>query len=440
MILRINNPRRAEIFISGGRHTAEQVRALTGATVVISGGVFNMATMVPCCHLRVRGVDYATDGWKYTGYGWSNDKADLKPVCSKNKVTVDNYICDSWMITEGKPEDMIYDPAQGGKRGNMAIGRMRDGSIIIDAHDDETDRITPEDMQAELCAIGVWDALRLDGGDSVQLNMEGLDLFSTDSKGNRRKCHNYICFWGEVIRLAPDDDEKKEKMSMTEKELRQKVVDTALAWEGRKEADGSFREIIDLYNSNDPLPVGYKVKYTDEWCATFVSAVFIKLGLTDIAPPECGCERMISLHKKLLTWQEADAYIPAPGDILMYDWQDNGKGDCTGWADHVGIVVSVADGVITLIEGNKKNSVKRVTLKVNAKTIRGYCLPDYASKAAALPDEPVSPDSPDTWAAKSCAKGVKKGLVQGDGQGHYGWREPITLQQLMVIMDRNGEL
>lgn len=86
---------------------------------------------------------------------------------------------------------------------------------------------------------------------------------------------------------------------MTEKELRQKVVDTAVSYLGCKEANGSHRKIIDLYNSHKPLARGYAVKYTDAWCSTFASAVAIACGLTDIIPTECGCERHIDLFKKL---------------------------------------------------------------------------------------------------------------------------------------------
>ena len=53
---------------------------------------------------------------------------------------------------------------------------------------------------------------------------------------------------------------------------REGIITAAKAWLGLNEADGSFREIIDLYNSITPLPVGYKVNYTDAWCATFISA------------------------------------------------------------------------------------------------------------------------------------------------------------------------
>ena len=63
---------------------------------------------------------------------------------------------------------------------------------------------------------------------------------------------------------------------MTEQQVRELVVSTARAWLGKIERDGSHREIIDLYNAHKPLARGYAVKYTDAWCATFVSAVAIK--------------------------------------------------------------------------------------------------------------------------------------------------------------------
>jgi hypothetical protein len=78
---------------------------------------------------------------------------------------------------------------------------------------------------------------------------------------------------------------------------------------------------------------------------------------------------------------EKDEYVPSPGDIVMYDWQDNGRGDNTGTPDHVGFVVSLNGTTMTIIEGNKGEAVAYRALNVNGKYIRGYCLPDYASKA-----------------------------------------------------------
>jgi len=63
---------------------------------------------------------------------------------------------------------------------------------------------------------------------------------------------------------------------MTEAQLRQKVVSVMVGWLGLSEVNGGHRKIIDIYNGQKPLPVGYKVKYTDDWCATGVSAAFIQ--------------------------------------------------------------------------------------------------------------------------------------------------------------------
>ena len=160
---------------------------------------------------------------------------------------------------------------------------------------------------------------------------------------------------------------------------REKLVKTAQSYIGCKESDGSHKPIINIYNGHRPLARGYAVKYTDEWCATFVSAMAIKCGLTAIMPTECGCDKMIELYKKLGAWQENDAHKPQPGDVIFYDWQDvpGGVGENRGSSDHVGIVEKVSGNTITVIEGNIRTAVGRRTLKVNGRYIRGYGVPKF---------------------------------------------------------------
>lgn len=176
---------------------------------------------------------------------------------------------------------------------------------------------------------------------------------------------------------------------MTEAQIRQSVVTAAREWIGYNEADGSHRKIVDVYNSHRPLARGYALKYTDAWCAGFVSAVAIRLGLTDIMPTEVGVGEMIKLYQRLGRWKESDSYVPKPGDVIMYAWGDNGVGDCTGGASHVGIVAACDGKTITVIEGNKNDAVGYREIAVNGRYIRGFGLPDYASKATE--DEPVTP-------------------------------------------------
>ena len=158
---------------------------------------------------------------------------------------------------------------------------------------------------------------------------------------------------------------------------RNKIIAQAQAWIGCKESDGSHKKIIDTYNSHTPLARGYKVSYTDAWCATFVTACAIKCGATDIIPKECSCNKMIELFKNLGSWVESDAYVPTTGDIIFYDWEDTGAGDNVGVSDHVGFVEKVSGDTITVIEGNYNNACQRRTLKVNARYIRGYGVPKY---------------------------------------------------------------
>lgn len=221
---------------------------------------------------------------------------------------------------------------------------------------------------------------------------------------------------------------------MTENQLRSNVVSIMKGWLGWSEANGKHKKIIDIYNNYRPLARGYKVQYTDEWCATAVSAAFIKAGLTDIGFTECSCNRMIDLYKEKGRWEERDSYVPKIGDIIMYDWQDNGIGDNAGSADHVGFVAAINGTSITIIEGNKNESVSYRSINVNGKYIRGYCLPDYASKAS----KPVEIVSTATYSKTAFIRDIQKAF----GATVDGIAGPETLNStitLSAILNRKHE-
>lgn len=194
----------------------------------------------------------------------------------------------------------------------------------------------------------------------------------------------------EICAMLTGVENPDSMVQITEAEARQRVISIAVSWYGKKEADGSHRSIIDLYNGHTPLARGYKVRYTDAWCATYGSAVAIAAGYADIIPTECGCGQMIAAFRAMNRWVENDAYIPSPGDYIFYDWDDTGAGDCTGWPEHVGIVVSVFGDVIKVIEGNKDDAVGYREIKVNGRYIRGYGVPDYGAKTVIKKPESVT--------------------------------------------------
>ena len=221
---------------------------------------------------------------------------------------------------------------------------------------------------------------------------------------------------------------------MTENQLRSNVVSIMKGWLGWSEANGKHKKIVDIYNNHKPLARGYKVQYTDEWCATAVSAAFIKAGLTDIGFTECSCNRMIDLYKAKGRWEERDSYAPKIGDILMYDWQDNGIGDNVGSADHVGLVAAINGTRLTIIEGNKNESVSYRSINANGKYIRGYCLPDYASKAS----KPVEIVSTSTYSKAAFVRDIQKAFgATVDGiAGSETLNSTITLS---AILNRKHE-
>ena len=164
------------------------------------------------------------------------------------------------------------------------------------------------------------------------------------------------------------------------------ILNHARAWIGLNEKDGSHQQIIDVYNNHLPRARGYKVKYSDNWCATFISSLAIKCGLTAIIPLECSCGEMIELAKQMKIWNEDSKRSPNVGDIIMYDWDNQ-----DGWPEHVGIVESVTNNQITVIEGNKSNAVGRRVINVGNASIRGYIQPNYdGSVTNNQPSNPVN--------------------------------------------------
>lgn len=163
--------------------------------------------------------------------------------------------------------------------------------------------------------------------------------------------------------------------------IRQELVKSAEGWLGCNEADGSHQQIVDFYNTQDPLPRDYQVAYEDNWCATFGSAAAMEADLLHIIPTECSCEQQILLFEELGRWREDECYLPRPGDYIYYVWDEWRRGDCTAWANHVGIVADTFGPVIKVIEGNKDDQVGYRYIFVNDLCIRGFGVPDYRSAA-----------------------------------------------------------
>jgi len=241
---------------------------------------------------------------------------------------------------------------------------------------------------------------------------------------------------------------------MTTNQLRQKVVDVAVSMIGSAEGTQRHRDIIDYYNNNPPLARSYKMKYTDAWCACYVSVVFMKAGLlpglVGAIPKEVGCGKMIEGFQKMgkQFWQENEKEpLPQPGDIVMYDWDDGANyatTDNMGAPEHVGICVAIDGNTIRVIEGNYGNTVKYRNVPVNGRYLRGYGKPDWAKYAVeSQEDEEVAQikynkveECPE-WARPTVKKLVDAKILNGvDSAGHLSLDD--NLIRMLVINDRAG--
>ena len=212
---------------------------------------------------------------------------------------------------------------------------------------------------------------------------------------------------------------------MTEAKLRQCVVDAVLGWFGAAKGSAKHKDLLATYNSHKPLPRSYAVQVSDAYCATTVSAAWIKAGVDSVAVLECSVPKMVTLAQAKGIWVENDAYVPKPGDAVVYDWQDDGKGDNKGYPDHVGIVEKVSGNTISVLEGNMTPGgyVGRRALAINGKYIRGFICPDYAKLAT---PEPVTPAASKAWVELPV-------LRKGSTGGHVK-----TLQILLNKYNRAG--
>ena len=132
----------------------------------------------------------------------------------------------------------------------------------------------------------------------------------------------------------------------------QAIVQVALAQEG---------------NGGDIYWSWYGFNSRVSWCACFVSWCGEQCGYL-----ESGVMPKFSLCSDGVKWFQSKgqfkdgSYVPVAGDIIFFDWGDDGS------IDHVGIVESVKKGTVNTIEGNSGDAVRKRSYPVGDGRIYGY--------------------------------------------------------------------
>lgn len=167
---------------------------------------------------------------------------------------------------------------------------------------------------------------------------------------------------------------------------REDFVIRASEWIGTKEGSSGHKQIVRDYNK--ACDKGRQGSVDSKWCAMFVGAVaeetdnVLKDGIGVPVDYSCGTgpHSVIEKAKKADIWVEKDSYIPRNGDLVIYEWDDDGVGDCTKGHDHIGIVSSVGTSSFIVVEGNKKSAVGTRTVNINGRFIRGFVACRFADE------------------------------------------------------------
>ena len=109
-----------------------------------------------------------------------------------------------------------------------------------------------------------------------------------------------------------------------------------------------------------------------EWCACFVSWCADQCGYIDsgLIPKFAGCIDGANWFKSNNRWNDRN-YEPKAGDIIFFDWEDDGT------TDHVGIVEKCENGTVYTVEGNSSDACKQRQYTVGSSNIYGYGIPAY---------------------------------------------------------------
>ena len=153
------------------RQTLGAIMKKTGADYGINGTLYDMKTFQVLCHLRKDGYVYARPNYTVYGYGW-NTGEDVEEVVLPNLACSSYIACTPLIVNGQKKEKLIYNAAQGGKRGRSAIGmKTVNGErrfCLYCSKDGSGERRTPEQLRDLLYSYGWESATMLDSGGSSQ--------------------------------------------------------------------------------------------------------------------------------------------------------------------------------------------------------------------------------------------------------------------------------
>lgn len=433
---------RTEIKVTNCKKTLAQVKTETGAAYILNGGMWNPDGS-PCPLLKVGGKNLSSFPWSAYGYSW-DDGPDIQLSLQH---TQRNFIAVTPLIKDGEPiQKLSYAYAQGGKRGRSAMGIKAGALCLYCSSDGSADAKTPEQLRDALHALGWESAIMLDGGGSSQCDFDGQQITAS------RKVHNWI-----LVYL------KKESETPVKKTV---CLDPGHGPDTTNGSpDGSYKEqefAWDLYERITPLLEAQGVNVICTRTEDTKPSLTERATVANNAKADC----FVSIHTNAeggAGWGTAHGLeiitssgpATAPRNVLAQDILDELRSAGVALRSSSLVhdlsltVLAKTNMPAVLIEYGFHTNRADVTLllsddyrdKLAEATARGVCRwlgVQYKEKEETPVD---NTNTPDTWAAAAWEKA--NGTIGSDGKPVMDGtrpRDPITRQEVAVILDRLGLL
>ena len=181
-----------------------------------------------------------------------------------------------------------------------------------------------------------------------------------------------------------------------------------------------------------------------EWCAVFVAWCLYMAADQDAqramdalyytGPYGASCGFSVGYYKAAGKFRRHD---PKPGDQIFFGSADDVR--------HTGLVEKLEYGIVTTIEGNADNAVRRRQYSLTDPDILGYGIPAYDEEAAPEPKPPeplptrFTDVPPDAWYTDAVVWAAENGITKGTSATTFSPQAPCTRAEAVTLLYRFAE-
>lgn len=174
---------------------------------------------------------------------------------------------------------------------------------------------------------------------------------------------------------------------MTIQEAKAKLVAWCLEQVGYQEGANNYNKYAPKWTAAG----GWNAQ-NQPWCDIFVDCAFIECFGIDLASkltyqPKGGFSALCSASANYYKNNGAYFSTPAVGDQIFFN--------VSGGINHTGIVVGVTGGVVTCIEGNSSDAVRKNNYNLGTGYIAGFGRPNWSVFEEGGADEPEPTTAPE---------------------------------------------